>query len=359
MPEWYGFAVNVDAGKAMNPDVWETALTKGDRWRFNVCRLPFLFKAETSAGGVPAYTFTAVDAILTRMAAHGVKAVLDYHCIKQFPNNPKVGSQELIDGWKTVVQHYVNDGRIVAWEIANEPTSDLFASGVTTNLQKWNAIVALVNAIRTVDPVRPVVIPPSLFWGDSTVPGAVPPNCILSIHPYDYGTDPSWAALKKIADYRISKAKAYAPLFSGVWCGEFEGHTSVTGITPAQEQQYVVYMLNDCIANKRGFSLWKYNNATDDGKLDQDAVIAATNYVIPAPADPCQPYKDQAATLQGQLTALNNTVTGLNAEKAALSEIIGNQTDTINVLDEQIDDLQSLVVTLKAKMDTARATLTY
>lgn len=366
MPEWCGFAVNVDAGKAMNPDVWEATLIKGDKWRFNVCRLPFLFKSETASGGVPAYTFAAIDAILAKMEAHGVKAVLDYHCLNQYPNNPKVGSQELIDVWLILIRHYLNNKNIVGVEICNEPDPSLWATGITTTAQKWAAMVKLINAIRTVNPTIPIVIPPSSFWGDSTIPVTVPPNCILAIHPYDYGSDPSWTALKKIADWRIAKAKVYAPLFSGVWCSEFEGHKRVTGITPAQEQQYVVYIINACNSEKWGFSLWKYNNATDDGGLNQDVVLGATNYVIPQPPDPCQPYKNQITSLelivQKQLDAieiLNDKVLALDEEVETLKEKVNSQEALMQGLASQIQVQESVIGGLKGKMDSARSTLTY
>ena len=56
------------------------------------------------------------------------------------------------------------------------------------------------------------------------------------------------------------------------------------------------------------------------------------------PPNPCQPYIDQIA-------ALNATV--------------NNQLDTIQILDDRIAELESEVSSLKGKMDTARATLTY
>jgi len=80
---------------------------------------------------------------------------------------------------------------------------------------------------------------------------------------------------------------------------------------------------------------------------------------VPPPPDPCQPYKEQVATLQGQLTALNNMITGLNAEVTALNEEVDSQTASMQGLASQIQVQESVIGGLKAKMDSARSVLIY
>jgi hypothetical protein len=312
MPQWCGFAVNLDQQKNTLPSFWSTALTKADKWGFNVHRVPFIFAAEPSYGFVPT-TPAQMDQILTLIDQHGAKAVLDYHCLNQTgPNNPKLGSQALIDAWKSLVTLRKNDPRIVAWEIANEPTQADVITGVTAlSTQMMPLFANLIDAIRAIDPARPIIYPPSYFWGDpgiasmSSLTQYLRPNCYLSIHPYDYpysydtDNNPStpsvtvkyttWDTpdqyghyLKEIANFRISKANSYIPYFTGIWCGEFEGHSSATNVTTqagkALETQYVAYMINYFLSKQWGFNYWKYGNSVDDGQLDPDTVIVASGY---------------------------------------------------------------------------------
>lgn len=63
------------------------------------------------------------------------------------------------------------------------------------------------------------------------------------------------------------------------------------------------------------------------------------------PPNPCQPYIDQVA-------AMNISIDNLNAR-------IDNQLDTIEILDNRVAELEREASSLKEKMDSARATLTY
>jgi hypothetical protein len=259
---WTGFAMSVENRE--NLDMWTSALDKGSKWGFTVIRVPFLFPID----------YANMDQILALIDQHGAKAILDFHCLVQYPAANKIGTVGFISDWVEVVNHYKNDTRVLGWEIANEPDPTQWDTSIVTSYDHIKALTDVVDAIRAIDPSRVIIWPPSSFWGDTNIPqGLIRDNIVLSTHPYSYGDKSTWAELKVIADYRISQIAKYENQFSGVWVGEIECHPG--GATnPELEKQYVVYMLSWSLSNGHGFNYWKYGNTYDDGGQNPDEIIS-------------------------------------------------------------------------------------
>ena len=317
MVKWFGFAKSVESSKDVA--AWESALKVGDKWRFNVIRVPFLFSTLDTA---------VMDKILTLIASHGAKAVLDFHCLEQYTSDPKLGSQALVDAWVKLVTHYKDDTRIVAWQIVNEPSAGCLDPTIKgNNTAIMNALSVLVDAIRRVDPVRPIVWPPSSFWGDGALPAANKrSNVILDIHPYPYGGKTNWVDLQTIADWRINKAKGYVSSgqFDDVWCGEFENNKRGSA-DPKLQLQYAVYMMQACVKEDFGFSLWKYPGPDDAGTLS-DQYISPSGYVPsptpnPQPVDPCADLRAQVLDLNKKLAVVNTQLQQVSSSNQSLQDL--------------------------------------
>lgn len=267
MVKWYGGNPSIEH---QDLDSWRNALNKGDIWKFNVYRVPFLFST---------LNYDLMDDTIRLIAKHNATAILDWHCLEQFTDEPKLGSPALTEAWRGITNHYKRDYRIKGLELANEPSKGcLIPELVGNNGGIIKALASLTDAVRKISPAKFVIWSPSSFWGNINIPTQYRKiNCVNSIHPYSYGKKDNWEALKKIADYRIALADKYALQFSrGVWCGEIECHKS-GATTPELEKQYVTYILDACIYKGYGFSYWKYGS-TDDYGQDPDQIIAATQY---------------------------------------------------------------------------------
>lgn len=283
MTKWYGYAGSVEQRE--NLDFYESMLTKGDQWKFNTIRIPFIFPVN----------FNILDEILVKVKNHSLKTILDFHVLNQYPPVHQIGTQGFIDDWLEVINRYKDNPTVIAWEIANEPNNtnavwipSCVGTTSAIGINKIAELVNVVDAIRAVDPERTIVFSPSNYWNNvNPIPTQYRrSNVVLSHHPYSYGNQTTWQGLMNIANYRISKFNTYKSQFDDQWLGELECHPggvdqTIQPMPSDWERDYVVYMLNYGIENDYGFNYWKYGYSQDDGHWDQNVVIGETDYKIP------------------------------------------------------------------------------
>jgi hypothetical protein len=267
MPKWYGGNPSIEHQSLAD---WTTVMNKGDKWKFNVYRLPFKFST---------LDFGLMDQIVDLAFKHKARVVLDFHCLEQYKDEPKLGSIVLRELWAKVAHHYKANPKIMAYELANEPSEGCLTPALVGNNDAiLHELANLTDYIRKTDTLKMCVWSPSSFWGNIKVPQKYRRiNTVNAIHPYSYGKKKTWEELKAIADYRMSLANNYVTQFDkGVWCGEIECHSSGAS-TPDLEREYVIYTLNQCYMRGFGMSYWKYGG-TDDYGQDPDNVISKTTY---------------------------------------------------------------------------------
>jgi len=263
---------------------WDQVLLKGDKWGFNVVRIVVRFSL---------LDYTQLDAVLAKIAAHGAKAVIDNHLLSQWVDtDPKFGSQAMRDKWVEVVTKLKDDDRIIAWEIANEPFSNVWDGvNVTSDADVFKEYAIITDLIRAIDPSRAVV------WMTqyNINPGAnLRDNVVWTAHPYLYDSTSnplnSWENVLNIYNYRTLQIRtAMAFGYSGGWIGEIETKdpTKLPSLTNWQwDEDYTVLILNYGIDKGYGISYWKYSQARDDGRSDPDIVWLKSNYVAPPVTPP-------------------------------------------------------------------------
>jgi hypothetical protein len=287
---WFGFAYP----SASSTSGLRAKLEQAKPWGFTTVRLAVYFKSSIGLLKTDSQLFNEIDGMLSVLDEYGVKAIVDCHNYGTGLDLTKVGSPEWVAKWKAIVPHYANDGRIVAWELYNEPGARTFDDHLGGNSGSMTAVKVeklmgefynLTVALRALDTLdRPVVwadyffqdSPNSKFWGLSSSPlgrnyGGLS-RVVLSAHPYSYGAESTWSGHQANIDYRLTKYAKNRAVYP-YWIGELEGHDQQYGgsTTDALEYQYVEYWLSYGVDNGWGFNLWRY--PTDDRRLSCDKML--------------------------------------------------------------------------------------
>jgi len=262
---WVGFA------KALTDSIesWKACIIKAQKWPFNTARI-VLRSSQLD--------MNKLDQVLTLCAQNGLGSILDNHLLSQWVNvDHKFGTIELRNMMVNLANQFKDDPRVIAYEPANEPVQNVWASNITSDLEVIKEYATITDLMRQKDPVKPVIWMPK----HNIQPGEyLRGNIIVSFHPYTYGSPTTQDEVDKIWIYREQQMReTLAKGYSGAWIGEIECKEASKGGAPLEmEKTYVRDMIRLGIERGYGFNYWKYCNNSDDGGANQDDVIASAGY---------------------------------------------------------------------------------
>lgn len=151
---------------------------------FDHVRIPVRFSGHalpTAPFTIDVAFFNRVDTVLDQAAAAGLAVVLDLHAYDELALGVAAERDRFLGLWAQIASHYQSRPDTLAFELLNEPYSQLDAA--------WNGLAA--SALQIIRPSNPkrLVIVDSVFWADPTkltllrLPDDA--NVMASIHFYE------------------------------------------------------------------------------------------------------------------------------------------------------------------------------
>ncbi|MFZ0390864.1 MAG: cellulase family glycosylhydrolase, partial [Calditrichia bacterium] len=173
-------------------------ILKLGEWGFNSIRLPFHYKLfyDTTAAAFRPEGFALLDSLLDWCAEAEIYVVLDMHCAPGGQNKDNISDSDGIEArlwtnpanrtltmkiWKEIAGRYVNETRIIGYDLINEP---VLPSGYS-NAVLQDFYVQLTDTIRQVDNNHIVFIEGN--WYATDFSQLTPPfdnNMVYSFHKY-------------------------------------------------------------------------------------------------------------------------------------------------------------------------------
>ena len=151
---------------------------------FDHVRIPIRFSGHASAASpytIDAAFFSRVDTVLNQAAAANLAVVVDMHHYDDLAANVAAHRDRFVALWTQIAARYQSRPDTVAFELLNEPYSQLDTT--------WNDVmVPAIRAIRTTNPRRLLIVD-AVFWADptklSTLTLPDDANIMASIHLYE------------------------------------------------------------------------------------------------------------------------------------------------------------------------------
>jgi hypothetical protein len=222
--------------------------------------------------------YDSMESVITYVYSRGYRVILDLH---NFHNLYQYcGSPAWYANWCNVASRFKGDRRIIGFELFNEPYN--FTSANPTWTETWYptiksktdlawAFANLTDQIRAIDKDRTVVWadPMSYFQTTSTsiLPiGSYRENCIFAWHGWAgaayYATDYNGTIQR--ATNKINRMIWWSQQYpsSKQWLGELGMYKLYNGILfdYTCQRDYDVTLVNACVDNGWGFSLWLWSN---------------------------------------------------------------------------------------------------
>ncbi len=151
---------------------------------FDHVRIPIRFSGHASAESpytIDAAFFSRVDTVLDQAAAANLAVVVDMHAYDELASDVATHRDRFVALWTQVAARYQSRPDTVAFELLNEPYSQLDTT--------WNDVMLpAIQAIRATNPRRLLIVD-SVFWADPTrlsllmLPDDA--NIMASIHLYE------------------------------------------------------------------------------------------------------------------------------------------------------------------------------
>jgi hypothetical protein len=217
-----------DAGSRYQ-EAWQLHLPEIQAMGLNTIRLAFRFPWDTvSTADVLDYAKLAW--IVDFLWKNGIKSILDNHGGMGF------GSENLMHSWRELAARYVDDGRVAAYELFNEPGYWSWDSWIENRVDVTKAYVQLTQSLREVDPRHIVVwqAPPYYIAPFEDILDCLQPNVVYTLHRW--WTHPKWEfgiwAPEEISRMTLSYVVEYRKFGVPFWFGEFGAHWPFNASNP-------------------------------------------------------------------------------------------------------------------------------
>jgi endoglucanase len=169
-----------DWGGVIQPEDFPFIAGRG----FDHVRIPIRFSGHALAASpytIDAAFFSRVDTILDQAAAADLAVVVDMHHYDELASDAAAHRDRFVALWTQIASRYQGRPDTVAFELLNEPNTQLDTT--------WNDVVLpAIQAIRATNPRRLLIVD-SVFWADPTrlsllkLPDDA--NIMASIHLYE------------------------------------------------------------------------------------------------------------------------------------------------------------------------------
>ena len=151
---------------------------------FDHVRIPIRFSGHALAASpytIDAAFFGRVDMVLDQAAAAHLAVVMDMHAYDDLASNVAAERDRFVALWTQIAARYQSRPDTVAFELLNEPNTQLDTT--------WNDVMLpAIQAIRATNPRRLLIVD-SVFWADptklSTLTLPDDANIMASIHLYE------------------------------------------------------------------------------------------------------------------------------------------------------------------------------
>ena len=151
---------------------------------FDHVRIPIRFSGHALAESpytIDAAFFSRVDTVLDQAAAAKLAVVVDMHAYDELASDAAGQRDRFVALWTQIAARYETRPDIVAFELLNEPYSQLDTT--------WNDVMLpAIQAIRATNPRRLLIVD-SVFWADptrlSTLTLPDDANIMAAIHLYE------------------------------------------------------------------------------------------------------------------------------------------------------------------------------
>ena len=151
---------------------------------FDHVRIPIRFSGHALAASpytIDAAFFSRVDMVLDQAAAAKLAVVMDMHAYDDIASNVAAHRDRFVALWTQIAAHYQSRPDTVAFELLNEPNTQLDTT--------WNDVMLpAIQAIRETNPRRLLIVD-SVFWADPTKLSMLmlpdDANIMASIHLYE------------------------------------------------------------------------------------------------------------------------------------------------------------------------------
>jgi endoglucanase len=175
--------------EAPNEGDWGGVIEAGDfpfiaARGFDHVRIPIRFSGHALAESpytIDATFFSRVDMVLDQAAAAKLAVVMDMHAYDDLASNVAAHRDRFAALWTQIAAHYQSRPDTVAFELLNEPNTQLDTT--------WNDVMLpAIQAIRATNPRRLLIVD-SVFWADPTKLSVLTlpddANIMASIHLYE------------------------------------------------------------------------------------------------------------------------------------------------------------------------------
>jgi endoglucanase len=175
--------------EAPNEGDWGGVIQAGDfpfiaRRGFDHVRIPIRFSGHALTAApytIDASFFSRVDTVLDQATAANLAVVVDMHAYDELASDSAGQRDRFAALWKQIAAHYQSRPDTVAFELYNEPNTQLDTT--------WNDVMLpAIQAIRATNPRRLLIVD-AVFWADPTKLSALTlpndANVMASIHLYE------------------------------------------------------------------------------------------------------------------------------------------------------------------------------
>jgi endoglucanase len=262
-----------DWGVTLKEEYFEKIAAAG----FDSVRIPVRWSAHAGTSApylIDPKFFDRVDWAINQSLKQNLIPVLNMHHYEEIFNDPDKHSERFVALWRQIAEHYKGYSQKLAFELLNEPNTNLKA-------EKWNQILKeTIGVVRSSNPDREIVIGPVGWNNIKDLPSLELPeddrHLIVTIHYYEpfnfthqgaswvgaeskkwlgtkwTGTDEEKQAVRSALDKAITWAVQHRrPLY----LGEFGAFNTADMESRASWTKFVA---EEALKRKTGIAYWEF-----------------------------------------------------------------------------------------------------